>query len=138
MAPQETRRMNAPEPYIPRPIGWNPSGTYTGRMAPKPAAADRWDSAPSRNPYPPAMPDLGAQGAPEKSIHLRAMRMYEKFVHERGVRMAGGEPGLLRELQVDILRRRAVREELGTGVVLFTPEEERILAMGDGDAEALA
>lgn len=136
------RRAIAPPPAAPpEPIGWNPAGTATGNPAPPPVGADRFDTAPSRNPYPPTMPapDVQGGGGPgDVDVHVRALRHVEHVAHDTGFIVAGGDLARLGDLQTAILRRKAMREELGTGVVLLTPAELEILerSIDDGDEVA--
>lgn len=128
------------EPTRPEPIGWQAEKTYTGRAwrygGLPPGMDPRFDCRPSRNPYPRRMPSLEAPGPSTPPVNARALRSYEKLVHEYGIRVAGGERELLRDLRTQVQRKKALLEEMGTGVVFLSPAEEAFLARGD-DEEAL-
>jgi len=84
------------------------------------------------------MPDPNAQmaatGLGAKDIHARAYDHLEKVCHDQGYLAAAGDRQAARVLREAILRRQAVRQELGTGVVFLTDAELRFLEQtGDGD-----
>ena len=85
--------------------------------------------APSRNPYPPTMPTPDVKGGPlDIDIHAKALRHVEHVAHEAGILVLGGDIDRTPELRTAILRRKALREELGTGVVELTEAEVRFLS----------
>lgn len=124
----------------PDPVGWNPDGTVTGNPKRLPPGADPWDSRPARNPYPSQTPGLAFD--PTATRHVQLIRHFERRTFEESLLLAGGEDALpethrrgeawrRNELRQAILRRKAILEELGTGVVLLTPEELAFLEEGD-------
>jgi hypothetical protein len=131
----------------PDPVAWNPDGTYTGNPSRVPAGADPWDCRPGRNPYP--RPEPGAGFDPSGTRHVQLIRHYERQTFQESILLAGGERGLpepLRkgdtyrraELRQAILRRKALLEELGTGVTLLTDEEQALIDDVGDDEEAYA
>jgi hypothetical protein len=111
----------------PKPIGWRREGTYP--LVSAPTGGDPFDSAPSRNPYPPMMPTPDVKGGPiDIDIHVRALRHVEHVAHDAGILVLGGDIDRTAELRTAILRRKALREELGTGVVELTEAEVRFLS----------
>jgi hypothetical protein len=127
----------------PTPIGWQPERTYTGNP-PRSRELDRFDREPSRNPYPRNMPSLGGEAKVDR--HVGLVHHYSKRVFEETLLIEGGDRGLpevLRkpepvrraERREAVLRRKAILEELGTGVVFLSEEDERILAEAEDDNE---
>lgn len=130
----------------PTPIGWNPDGTATGNPGRRPGV-DPFDTRPSRNPYPARMPALAGDARLDR--HMQLIHHYSKRAFEERILIEGGEEGLpsqLRrgeeyrraELRQFILRRKAILEELGTGVVFLSEEEQRLVDGADGPEAAAA
>lgn len=98
----------------------------------------RFDGGPAKRPYPEGMPTLntvrmsGPGVAPD--VHSRALRNTEQLVHNGIIVWRGGDRSGTKQL-VDLIRRRkALREELGEGVVEFTAAEREVLAFDDPSA----
>jgi hypothetical protein len=141
------RNLTPREPAPPTPTGWNPDGTYTGNPVRPAPGVDPLDTKRGRNPYPAKMPSLGETARLDR--HMALVHHYAKRAFEEGLLIAGGEQGLppeLRrgeahrraELRQAILRRKAILEELGTGVVVLTDEEQAIVDGGDEPEAAAA
>jgi hypothetical protein len=128
------RNLTPREPAPPEPIGWNPDGTVTGNPRPRGVGTDPHDCAPSRNPYPRSMPSLRVEvSGPAVPAHARALRHVEKVAFDGEILLAAGDLSRLRDVQTAILRRKALAEELGTGVVMLSPAEEELLRRDLGD-----
>lgn len=123
---------------VPPPFGWNPAGTYTKDPRTARPSRDAWDDRPARSPYPPAMPSLDdtSGGFGDIDVHVRAMRGLDRVVHEGLVLYAAGDRTDLARLRAAIRRRVAIREELGSGVVVISDAERMVLE--DDDREVTA
>jgi len=72
----------------PKPIGWRREGTYP--LVNAATGGDPFDSAPSRNPYPPTMPTPDVKGGPlDIDIHVKALRHVEHVAHDAGILVLG-------------------------------------------------
>lgn len=116
------------------PKGWNPEGTYTGRL--KESPEQKWDNQPSRNPYPKAMPDPEKQ--PDTVLHIvKIMRRYEHRIHEDVIKFRAGAREILKTLPEVIRGYQAIKEEMTTGVYIL-PDELKWFLDNDGKEEAYA
>lgn len=116
----------------PTPKGWAPEGTYTGvvgHLVGHRDLVDRWDTSPSPHPYPPSWPDLRVQPS-SPMTNAKALRTLSKRLDEQLVHRAAGKADL-REMRVLLRDVVAIKEELGTGVVLLSDEFQQILGGGE-------
>lgn len=100
---------------------------------------DRWDTSPSRKPYPDAGPTFATrhQDPTVRDVHAVALHTVQRIAHEKAVLVDAGETSQLGQLKRAIQEGQSLQEELGIGVVTIAPQTQAYLDMEepgkDGD-----